>query len=111
MNKLFLLLLLIVGLNCSAQIDIKPETDYTYKKGITDKAMIFCSGRDVVDTIRIYHGEVLMFTFVYTPCKKEHFRNLPVGKYYLISTNFNDSVIVNNIDKLFIKNEHFKCGL
>jgi len=52
---------------------------------------------------------VLMFTFVYTPCKKEYFRNLPSGKYYVISTNFNDSVVVNNTDIIFIKNELFKC--
>jgi hypothetical protein len=110
MNKAVLVLVIILfGLNCKGQVNIKQENDFSYRKGITGKVIVFEGCDDLADTLELYKDSLFIYTFIHVPGDKQYFRNLPSGKYYLISTYYNDSVVISNTDKIFIKNEFLNC--
>lgn len=100
--------MLFVGLNSSAQINIKSENPFTYKKGIDKNVLTFytCCSSFIDDTIiQVYKNNILIYSFDYVLCEKKYFKDLPAGKYYFSGTTFEDSIVIKNTDKIFIKNE------
>lgn len=110
MNKIVVIILLIItGLHCSAQVPIQTESnEYKYRNSITQSILEFKSCSPVADTVDIYRGDELVHSFVYVPGNKHTFPNLRAGKYYFISDYFNDSVVIK-ADKIFIRNELLNC--